>query len=174
MEKTIYKVIVGLGNPGQQFYNNRHNSGFLVIDAVAEILGSSWKSKENMELATIQYNGRSLLLIKPQTFMNNSGQIWPYLAKQGIKPEEMLIIHDELELPFGRVTLKVGGSAKGHNGLKSFIAYAGDGFARVRFGIGRPVQKEFVPTYVLQNFREPKDALESAIAEAVALIMALI
>ena len=174
MEKTIYKVIVGLGNPGQQFSNNRHNAGFLVIDALAELLGGSWKTKESMEYATVVYKQRSLLLIKPQTFMNSSGQVWSYIAKQGIKTEEMLILHDELELPFGRVAHKIGGSSKGHNGLKSFISFASDGFGRIRFGIGRPVQKEFVPTYVLQNFREPKGALEDAIAEAVALILTLL
>jgi len=171
MEKKTYKAIVGLGNPGQQFLKTRHNAGFLVVNALAESLGAHWQEKHNYERALAEYNGNKLLLIKPQTFMNNSGQIVPELAKQGISIDQIIVIHDELELPFGKIAFKTGGSAKGHNGLKSIIAYAGDAFARLRIGIGRPEDKSTVPAYVLQKFQEPTAVLERTVSDATQLLL---
>ena len=141
---SIPKVIIGLGNPGPQFVFNRHNIGFLIVDALAAAHGGVWRSKDSMELAQVTINGSKVLLVKPQTYMNQSGAIVPYLRKQGFGPEDALVIHDELEMPFGKLAIRLGGSARGHNGLKSLINQWGEQFGRLRFGIGRPaVEKMF-------------------------------
>src|SRR5579872_2341140 len=97
------KAIIGLGNPGKQFHYTRHNIGFLVLDTLAESEHATWKEKENQEIAEIHVNGQKIILIKPQTFMNNSGKVIPSLLKQGIKAENILVVHDELEKPFGKI-----------------------------------------------------------------------
>lgn len=170
----MIKTIIGLGNPGQKYFYTRHNIGFRVLDAFGELYAAQWRTKDTMELAEIVVGDVKLLLVKPQTFMNNSGAIMPFLTKQGIKPEEVLVVHDELELPFGVVKFKMGGSAKGHNGLKSLIAACGEHFGRLRFGIDRPAIREEVPDYVLAKFKEPSDAVEQGIAEAVRHLQNLI
>lgn len=146
------KAIIGLGNPGKRFERTRHNIGFSILDALADEYNAAFKSIKNMELADIIINDNKVLLIKPQTFMNNSGEVLPYLQKQGIKPEEILVVHDELELPFGTIKLKFGGSHKGHNGLKSIIDVIGKDFWRLRFGISRPEDRTDVSDYVLSPF----------------------
>lgn len=161
------KAIIGLGNPGPKFHLTRHNIGFLVLDALAEKHNVNFEKSNNLEKAEIQINSKKIILIKPQTFMNNSGQIIPYLQKKGIKPEETIVVHDELELPFGKVKNVFSGGARGHNGLRSFIATWGADFNRLRVGIGRPENKEDVPDYVLSNFSEPKDELNSVIWKAI-------
>lgn len=162
----MIKVIIGLGNPGTKYYITRHSIGFRVLDALAQELQASWKQRETMEIAQTSYSGHSLLLIKPQTFMNASGQVIPFLTKQGIRPEEILVVHDELELPFGKTTIKIGGSARGHNGLKSIITFAGSNFVRLRFGIGRPEKAEDVPTYVLEQFDQSAEQVKAIIEQA--------
>lgn len=163
-------AIIGLGNPEPRFMRTRHNIGFSIIDALAEAHGASWQARKNYEHASITCGDTHVLLIKPQTYMNNSGDVVPALKKEGIKPESTLVVHDELELAFGKIALKVGGSAKGHNGLKSLIqAFGTDAFARLRFGIGRPEHKEQVPFYVLQTFENPAE-VAPLIQDAVALI----
>ncbi|MBA3953866.1 aminoacyl-tRNA hydrolase [Candidatus Dependentiae bacterium] len=164
------KAIVGLGNPGTAYTHTRHNIGFLILDALADRHGGIWRSRDKMDFCEITLNTTPVLLVKPQTYMNSSGQVYPYLAKQGIKAESMLIVHDEMEFPFGKVSLRVGGSARGHNGLKSFISVCGDGFARLRFGIGRPDEREQVSDYVLEKFKEPARDLENALDASVSLI----
>ncbi len=164
------KALIGLGNPDARFRHTRHNIGFDVIDALAVSCGGQWQRKGAVDLATITLQGQEVLLMKPQTYMNNSGDAVPLLKKHAFKPDEVLVIHDELELPFGKLAFKQAGSAKGHNGLKSIIERWGtDGFNRLRFGIGRPVQKEFVPDYVLQKFEDSKEVVR-LIGESVALI----
>jgi PTH1 family peptidyl-tRNA hydrolase len=160
------KAILGLGNPGNQFTYTRHNIGFRIVDQLAERAGGQWRKKDTMELAEIALNDKKVLLIKPQTFMNDSGKVIPCLAKQGIKPENILVVHDELELPFGTIKHKLGGSAKGHNGLKSIMTYSGDGFYRLRFGIGRPESREEVSNYVLSAFAQNTETIFSAIDKA--------
>ncbi|HEX2978467.1 MAG TPA: aminoacyl-tRNA hydrolase [Candidatus Babeliales bacterium] len=161
------KAIIGLGNPGPKFARTRHNIGFMIIDALADQSSAPWHTKGNMEVASIDINGNKVLLIKPQTFMNVSGRVLPELAKQGIKKENILVIHDELELPFGKLKVRAGGSAKGHNGLKSIIEIIGPEFARLSVGIDRPVNREEVPDYVLQNFSESAEALDEMINQAI-------
>ena len=167
------QAIIGLGNPGRQYAYNRHNAGFLVLDMLADTLGGTWRTKEHMEVAEVTINGSKVLLIKPQTFMNSSGKVIPFLTKQGIKPQNSMVVHDELELPFGQLKIKVGGSHKGHNGLKSIIGVWGPEFVRLRFGIGRPEVREQVPDYVLQNFAEPKADVERLVQDAVHMITTL-
>lgn len=168
--KSSIQAIIGLGNPGQSYYYQRHSIGFRVLDELAQKYSATWHARDSMEYAKISINDHHLLLIKPQTFMNSSGKVIPYLTKQGIKAENIMVVHDELELPFGKIATKMGGSAKGHNGLKSLIAARGDGFMRLRFGIGRPADKEEVPEYVLSHFSENSMALDQAIVQAVEII----
>lgn len=167
------RAIIGLGNPGPQYQFNRHNIGFRVVDALAERHGGVWKGKEHAKVAHIQLGGMSVVLMKPQTFMNDSGKVVSFLTKQGAKPEHILVVHDELELPFGQIKIKIGGSHKGHNGLRSIMAACGDAFARLRFGIGRPENRDLVSEYVLGNFKEPKEEVERLIDEACLIIESL-
>lgn len=164
------KAIIGLGNPGSGYYRHRHSIGFRVVDALAKKLGAQWRERDDMLLAEVQLGGHKVLLVKPQTFMNNSGKVIPYLTKQGIEAKNILVVHDELELPFGEIKFKLGGSHKGHNGLKSIIASCGPDFARLRFGIGRPEDKAQVADYVLQNFSEGADEIGRLIEKAVGMI----
>ncbi len=158
------KAIIGLGNPGPRFRGTRHNIGFMIVDALAQRYDAQWHEKDKMERAEIRINDRPVLLIKPQTFMNNSGAVIPFLQKKGIKPEEILVIHDELEKSLGTVAFKQGGSARGHNGLRSIIGAMGPDFLRLRFGIDRPERKEDVGDYVLHRFDEyPSGFVEDAI-----------
>jgi peptidyl-tRNA hydrolase, PTH1 family len=168
---SYIKAIIGLGNPGRRFDHTRHNIGFAIVDALAEKYHGSWDKKGNLEQARIIINDQPLLLIKPQTFMNNSGEIFPDLIKQGIKTENVLIIHDELEKPFGKIAIKEGGSHRGHNGLRSIIEHIGKDFKRLRFGIGRPERKEDVSDYVLQRFNPNEMAqIEGLIKQAIEMI----
>jgi len=169
-QKLAIKAIIGLGNPGPKFYNTRHNIGFRILDTLAQTHGGVWHKKNEMEYAEVTIGNDHVMLIKPQTFMNNSGRVVPSLLKKDIKTENILVVHDELEKPFGNVSIKMGGSAKGHNGLRSIITACGPDFPRLRFGIARPLNKEDVPDYVLTNFSENADGLEQAIAHAVKTI----
>lgn len=164
------QAIIGLGNPGPAYYHHRHSIGFRVVDTLANKYNAQWKSRDTMEIALIMINDKKVILIKPQTYMNTSGNVIPFLSKQGIKAGSILVVHDELEMPFGKVAFKIGGSARGHNGLRSIIQACGENFARMRCGIGRPELKEQVPTYVLQNFKEDNAAVEELIDNAVHLI----
>jgi PTH1 family peptidyl-tRNA hydrolase len=169
-DKLDIQAIIGLGNPGAAYYHNRHSIGFRVVDALAEKFVASWREREDILLAEVEINGKKVLLIKPQTFMNSSGRVIPFLTKRGIKAENILVVHDELEQPFGKVSFRIGGSARGHNGLRSLIAACGEQFGRIRCGIGRPENKELVPTYVLQNFSENSADVSKLIDTAVSEI----
>lgn len=173
-EKKDIKALIGLGNPGPKFVHTRHNIGFKVLDALVNTYAGSWQTKNNMELAELRINDKKVVLIKPQTFMNNSGEVIPFLNKQGIKAENILVVHDELEVPFGKVKSKFGGSAKGHNGLRSIISYCGLDFMRLRVGIGRPEHKEMVGDYVLQSFSELPGEVDALIDQAVVMIEQLV
>jgi len=160
-------AIIGLGNPGMQYHCNRHNIGFHIITALANRYGANWRMKDVMELSEIMVDDKKIFLIKPQTFMNASGKVLPYLLRQGVRPENILVIHDELEMPFGKIKLHFGGSARGHNGLRSIIDIIGKDFARLSFGIGRPEQREMVGQYVLSDFSEGQTELEQQIEQAI-------
>lgn len=164
------KAIIGLGNPGQQYYHNRHNIGFQVLDVLANSYGVEWHSKDKLEYADIHIHDHPIILIKPQTFMNSSGEVISFLRKKGIEPESILVIHDELEKPFGKLAIRLGGSHRGHNGLRSLIGFCGGDFWRLRFGIGRPEDKAHVSQYVLSNFTENKEELHQLIEHAIEMI----
>lgn len=168
------KLIIGLGNPGQSFYYHRHSIGFRVLDALADKQGIAWQKKDNYEVAQVATTHGSVYLIKPLTYMNSSGSVLPAFTKKGIKAENIVVVHDELEIPFGKVTVKQGGSARGHNGLKSIITHVGDNFYRVRVGVSRPENRDDVPDYVLSNFPEPADKVDAVIALAVGELEALL
>lgn len=164
------KAIIGLGNPGPRFDNTHHNIGFAIVDELAEKHAGSWRAKDNMELAEIRLGDQKIFLIKPQTFMNDSGKVISVLTKKGIEPEEILVLHDELELPFGTIKLKEGGGHKGHNGMRSIIDAGARECKRLRFGIDRPATKEEVSDYVLMKFKQPKEEVGQKIDEAVCMI----
>jgi len=169
-ENRTIKAIIGLGNPGPKYYKTRHSIGFRVLDELATRHGAHWRSDTLAETAQIMIGEHKIILIKPQTFMNTSGRVIPALAKQGIKAPEILVVHDELEKPFGALAFKVGGSHRGHNGLRSIIEIGGADFERLRFGIGRPENKEDVGTYVLEKFDEPEEKVEQLIMQAADMI----
>ena len=154
----IIRAVIGLGNPGSKYHKNRHNIGFRVLDALAERLHGSWHTVNEMEVATIRVDDCEVHLIKPQTFMNDSGRVLGWLTKKGIKPDQILVVHDELEKDLGKLLFKFGGSHKGHNGLRSIMGVIGADFWRLKFGIGRPTEREDVPRYVLENFPPAQEA----------------
>jgi PTH1 family peptidyl-tRNA hydrolase len=164
------KAIIGLGNPGPTYTYTRHNIGFRILDALADEAMNSWQLKNNAEYSSISIRNRNIVLVKPMTFMNSSGLVLAALKKQGINQENILVVHDELELAFGILKLKFDGSAKGHNGLKSIMAHGGSNFLRLRFGVDRPTDRSEVPDYVLTKFREPHSLVDDKIQEACVLI----
>lgn len=174
MQKKAIKVIIGLGNPGPQYRKNRHNIGFHVVDVLSEVYGGRWKEKGPMLFSQIIMNEQPILLIKPQTFMNDSGKVIPLLQKQGIGSENIVVVHDELEKKFGSVSFRQGGSHRGHNGLRSLIGQCGSDFWRIRCGIGRPEVKEEVGAYVLSNFTESESDVAALTDEAISLVEQLI
>ncbi|MBT3827528.1 aminoacyl-tRNA hydrolase [bacterium] len=160
------RLIVGLGNPGPRFEYTHHNIGFLVLDELAHRLGASWKSSDLMEVAVARLGDRDVWLVKPQTFMNDSGKVLKSFFKQGVQQEQVLIVHDELDLEFGLSKWRVGGSARGHNGIRSMIEYAAPEAARLRVGVSRPARREDVHEYVLQRFKQSSEVVEKAIFDA--------
>jgi peptidyl-tRNA hydrolase, PTH1 family len=148
------KLWVGLGNPGAQYAANRHNIGFMALERIAADHGfGPWGGKFNGLLAEGRLGGDKVLLLKPQTFMNLSGQaVQAAAAFYRLGPEDITVFHDELDLAPGKCRLKTGGGAAGHNGLRSIIQHLGEGFHRVRLGIGHPGHKDRVSGYVLHDF----------------------
>jgi len=167
------KLICGLGNPGREYERHRHNIGFMVVEALlsrarAELNQEKFQAKVGQ--GTL--GGERILFVEPQTYMNLSGRSLAEAARfYKITVEDILVIHDELDLPFGRLQLKAGGGTGGHNGLKSSVQSLGaDGFIRLRFGIGKPEgpnAKERVAGYVLSNFDDgERRQLEELIGKA--------
>lgn len=151
----MIKLLVGLGNPGRQYESTRHNAGFLLLDYLAERHAARWSSNNQLqgEVANFSLSGNKVLLLKPMTFMNRSGlSVGNMLRYYKIKPEEMLVVHDELDLPEGCVKMKRNGGHAGHNGLRDIIAHTSTrDFYRLRIGIGRPPTGYNVADYVLSR-----------------------
>jgi PTH1 family peptidyl-tRNA hydrolase len=147
-------LIIGLGNPGGRHAGHRHNVGFMAADAIHRRHGfAPWRRRFQAEVAEGTLAGEKSLLIKPQTYMNESGRSVGEAVKFfKLAPADVLVIHDEVDLPPGKIRMKTGGSAAGHNGLRSIDAAIGDGFRRLRIGVGHPGAKERVPGYVLRDF----------------------
>lgn len=180
-------VIAGLGNPGPKYHWTRHNAGFLFLDRIAHLEGLSITRKQFGGLtAEWTRNGKRLVLLKPQTFMNLSGRsVQPALQFYKAKPEQLIVVHDEIDLPLGTARLKQGGGHGGQNGLRSIMEQLGKGdFLRLRLGIGRPLHGE-VTNYVLGTFTPPEmetfaqvldgalELLETALDEGVPKAMSL-
>ena len=149
------KLFVGLGNPGERYKITRHNVGFMVLDnLIKQSSVEGWDNKFDSFLNKIIINQKSVILLKPLTFMNVSGHAVQKVKNfYGIDPNNIVIIHDDIDLELGKIKLKKGGGDGGHNGLKSIIKLIGSEFNRIRIGIGRP-EKISVSSYVLNNFRE--------------------
>jgi PTH1 family peptidyl-tRNA hydrolase len=161
------RIIVGLGNPGPEHLVTRHNAGFWFVDLLARRHGGEFRDyrKYSGETAKVSIEGKELVLLKPTTYMNRSGLSIRQLSDfYKVPPEEILVAHDELDLPVGTVRLKQGGGHGGHNGLRDTIAHIGETFWRVRLGIGHPGNKAEVIDYVLT--RAPR-AEEDLILDAV-------
>ncbi len=147
-------LLVGLGNPGKSYENTRHNVGFMLLDAIAAHHGfNGWSGKFQGLATSGTAGGKKLVLLKPQTYMNLSGaSVQAAAAFYKIKPENMLVVHDELDIAVGAMRYKTGGGDAGHNGLKSITAALGPNYGRLRLGIGRPEHKSQVADYVLHPF----------------------
>jgi peptidyl-tRNA hydrolase, PTH1 family len=159
-------VVVGLGNPGRSYERTRHNAGYLVADELARRHAGSWRKRKKAEEAPVSVGPTDATLLKPTTFMNNSGS-----AVSDHKPENLIVVHDDLDLEAGTVRVKVGGGAGGHNGLRSIIGRLGNDFVRVRIGIGRPPAGMGVTDYVLSRMDSAvKDAIPTA-ADAVEFVL---
>lgn len=162
-------LIVGLGNPGSKYAETRHNIGFKVLDALAKELGALFFSGKHAEVAEIKFKGRTLILIKPNTFMNLSGKAVNYwMQTEKIPRENILVITDDLALPFGKLRMKGKGSDGGHNGLKDIQATLNSQeYARLRFGVGSDFHKGQQVDYVLGEWSaEEKSTLDERIAVA--------
>jgi len=154
MSDAQFKLIVGLGNPGNEYARTRHNAGFWFVDELARAHGGSWRreSKYQCELARVRIGAGELWLMKPMTFMNRSGAAVQAVAGfYRIAPAQMLIAHDEIDLPPGVVRLKQGGGHGGHNGVRDVIAQLGADFWRLRIGVGHPGSKDQVIDAVLDR-----------------------
>ncbi len=164
------KLVVALGNPGDAYARTRHNVGWLVADRLARHLGASFTSEKfGAELAEARAGDERVWIMKPQTFMNHSGQaVGPAMKFWKLELGDLVVVHDDMELDAYRVQLKVGGGHGGHNGLKSVNAHVGSpGYARVRVGVGRPPAQVDPADYVLGRFpRAEEAALEDCVAWA--------
>ncbi len=158
-------LIVGLGNPGAEYVNNRHNIGFQTVEAIAESVASnSFKKMASLvEVSSCFFEKKKLILAKPLTFINLSGRALRFLIDfYKIPIEKVIVIHDDIDLPLGRVKIKQGGGNGGHNGLKSIDNLAGTNYWRIRIGVGRPAEKSMIVSYVLGNFsKEESEKLDS-------------
>jgi len=149
-------LVVGLGNPGPQYAKTRHNVGFMVADLLAGRMGAAFKvhKKSGAEIVTGRLGHRPVVLAKPRTYMNESGrQVGPLAKFYSVSPADLIVIHDELDIDFGQIRLKLGGGEGGHNGLRSVVNALGTkDFQRVRIGIGRPPGRKDPAAFVLENF----------------------
>jgi PTH1 family peptidyl-tRNA hydrolase len=176
---TGIRLIVGLGNPGREYEDTRHNAGFWWVDRLAALKGFTLKPEKKFHglAGRLPAGGRELWLLEPQTFMNASGRAVAAVAGfYKIAPEEILVVHDELDLSPGTVRLKKGGGHGGHNGLKDIVAHLGTPeFWRLRLGIGHPGSRDAVVNYVLHAAqREEQELIEDVIAKSLTVLPQLV
>jgi peptidyl-tRNA hydrolase, PTH1 family len=165
MEKAAPWLLVGLGNPGREYAHNRHNVGFMAVERWLDRhlpagSGSPWREKFHGRTASLAVEGQRVVVLEPQTFMNRSGRSVVAAAQfYQVPPQQLVVVHDELDFEFGRVAVKKGGGHGGHNGLRDIIGQSGSAeFVRIRVGIGRPTRGGDVAGWVLQGF----DAVDAA------------
>jgi peptidyl-tRNA hydrolase, PTH1 family len=166
---TLDLLVAGLGNPGREYVATRHNVGFLVAEELARRLGGSWRAKFSGDLAEVRLDGLRLALLKPQTFMNESGRsVGAAVRFFKVAPADVLVVHDEVDLEPGRLQARLGGGLAGHNGLRSVAQHLGTpDFARLRIGVGRPERGDPRPVadFVLSEF-PPELNVDSLVAKA--------
>ena len=161
------RLLVGLGNPGQRYAGNRHNIGFMIVDAISRRHDlSPWRRRFHGLAAEGQVGGERVLLLKPETFMNDSGRAVAEAAHfYKLEPADIIVFHDEIDLPPAKVRVKAGGGTAGHNGIRSIAGHIGSAFRRVRVGVGHPGVREIVEYYVLQDFaKAERDWVEALCA----------
>lgn len=172
------RLIVGLGNPGPRYARNRHNIGFLAVDEIARVhRAGPWRKKFQGEIAEVALGSERAILLKPQTFMNESGRSVAEAQRfYKIPLADVIVLHDELDLAPAKVRVKLGGGNAGHNGLRSITAQCGNDYRRVRLGIGHPGDKALVHAYVLNDFGKGESAwvddLDRAVADHIPLLAA--
>jgi PTH1 family peptidyl-tRNA hydrolase len=170
-------LIVGLGNPGPKYQGNRHNIGFMAVDEIVRRHGfSPWRKRFQGEASEGVVAGGKVLVLKPMTYMNESGRAaGEALRFFNIDPAQMIVLYDELDLEPGKLRVKLGGGAAGHNGIRSLIAHCGPHFSRVRLGIGHPGDKALVQPHVLSDFARADRAwlepLLAAVADHIPLLV---
>jgi len=174
---TLDLLVVGLGNPGREYATTRHNVGFMVADELARRHGGAWRSKFSGEVADVRLDGARLALLKPQTFMNDSGRSAAAAAKfYKVEPEDLLAVHDEVDLDLGRMQARLGGGLAGHNGLRSLAsALKTPEFLRLRIGVGRPERGDRRPVsdWVLSPF-DPSVDVGSLVGRAADAVETLV
>ena len=178
MPGLALKLVVGLGNPGREYQSTRHNGGFWVVEELARRHGGTFRLEPRFaaELARVRIGGQELWLVKPQDFMNNSGRVTAAVAGfYKVEPAELLVAHDELDLAAGDLRLKFGGGHGGQNGMRDLIANLGDGFWRLRLGIGHPGVRELVTPWLLGKASAAERApIESAVLKAADIVPVII
>ena len=170
-------LVAGLGNPGREHGGHRHNAGRMVVEELGRRHGASWRGKFSGRLGEVRLDDRRLALLEPDTFMNDSGRsVAPAVRFFKVEPEQLLVVHDEVDLELGRLQVRHGGGLAGHNGLRSIASALGTpDFLRLRVGVGRPGRGDprDVSDYVLSNF-VPEDDAEALIARAADAVEALV
>ncbi|MDF3076085.1 MAG: Aminoacyl-tRNA hydrolase [Alphaproteobacteria bacterium] len=168
-------LLVGLGNPGARYAGNRHNIGFMAADLIVRRHDfSPWRNRFQGEAAEGSLDGEKMLVLKPQTFMNHSGQsVGEAMNFYKLTPDDVVVLYDEIDLAPGKVKVKQGGGAAGHNGIRSIDAHIGPDFWRVRLGVGHPGDKARVHGYVLSDFAKSEEAWLEKLLDAVADAMPL-
>lgn len=162
-------LVVGLGNPGSRYAGDRHNAGFMAVDKIAEKTGIAISGKKfDGECGSGFCGETKLILFKPQTFMNNSGEpVRKIMGFYGLGAGDVAVAHDEVDLPVGRIQVKQGGGSAGHNGVRSVAGGIGSNFARIRIGVGRPPAGVDTDDYVLSRFAgEEREAVEDSVSRA--------
>lgn len=176
------KILIGLGNPGEKYAQTRHNLGFCVLDSLLEKYKHTssvfWHEDKKLKslLKTIQIEDQDMLLVKPQTYMNLSGDaVQKVMQEYKVSLADLTVVHDDLDLPFGSIRVQRSGGSAGHNGVQSIMDTVGENFYRVRIGIGRPTGQVPVEDYVLQEFSDSeKIQSEKMISEAVVVCEGLL
>jgi PTH1 family peptidyl-tRNA hydrolase len=174
---TLDLLVAGLGNPGREYERNRHNVGRMVVEELGRRHGASWRSKFSGGLAVVRIDGRKVALLKPGTYMNESGRsVVPAARFFKVPPEALLVVHDEGDFDLGRLQVRAGGGLAGHNGLRSIAQQLGtQEFLRLRVGVGRPGRgdQRSLADFVLADF-EPEDDADTIVAQAADAVEAIV
>jgi PTH1 family peptidyl-tRNA hydrolase len=171
------RVVVGLGNPGPEYQDTRHNVGQRVLDVLAKTVRGSWRRDGATVVARGRWRGEEVRLVKPLAFMNESGPVVAKaLRRADAGPADLILVYDDIDLPLGTVRLRMKGSHGGHNGVRSVIAALGtEEIKRIKVGVGRPEHKGDVPDHVLTSFeRDEMDLVDTAVAEAAEKVLSLL